>query len=678
MQGQPSVMDSDPQFTRRVRFGNFEVDFDARELFRDGVKVKLNEKPFQVLAALVEKSGQLVRRDELRSKLWPADTYVDFDSNVNTALSNLRHALGDSAEDPLYIETVPRQGYRFIAQLSPWDGTTASSSPKSAATGAQAQAPEQANWSAPSVVQPQPVQGFRQYLAILLTVILAAAAAGVWLFLHSGGRSAAQRNTEHVTVFVVPFENLSGDPAQDYLSDGMTDEVITQLGQAFPDRLSVIARSTAMQYKAAHKSVAEIAREQHVDYVLEGTLQKQDNRVRITAQFFRGWDEGSLWTESFDRYATDLLSVEQEVANHIVDSLPVSLPGSPRTPDARTSRNPEAYDDYLKGLFQLNKRTPASIHSSIDFFTQATQKDPNFAAAFAFLAYAYESAASWNIDDPRVNYPRAAEASEKALTLDKSLPEAHMTAGVVLHEYKWDWAAAEAELKRTIAMDPNSAVAHRYYAEFLTNAGRYDEALAEVHKAQRLDPLSLITESLVCFVYLHARRYDDAISECNHVEQLDPSYLPTHFFLGEAYAGKHDYAEAIHQQELAARANGIPPESAAIASYYAAAGRKDEANKILSSLLRDMSKPEYISDFGIARIYINLGDSQNALRMLEKAFDQRCYNLVFLIDLPDFDPLHNNPEFQRMVTRRGFPATATAMLHNTAMLRDEHAILRGE
>jgi TolB-like protein/DNA-binding winged helix-turn-helix (wHTH) protein/Flp pilus assembly protein TadD len=671
-------MDSGPQFASRVRFGNFEVDFDARELFRDGVKVKLNEKPFQVLAALVERPGQLVRRDELRSKLWPADTYVDFDSNVNTALSNLRHALGDSAESPLYIETVPRQGYRFIAQLLPWVGTAAPTTSKSGPADAQAMPGAQTRGTAPSVPPPPVVQGVRQYLPILLTVILVAGAAGIWIFLHSGSRSAAQRNTEHVTVFVVPFENLSGDPSQDYLSDGMTDEVITQLGQAFPDRLSVIARTTAMQYKAAHKSVAEIAREQHVDYVLEGTLQKQNNRVRITAQFFRGWDEGSLWTESFDRYATDLLSVEQEVANHIVDSLPVSLPGSPKTSDAHTSRNPEAYDDYLKGLFQLNKRTPGSIHSSIDYFSQATQKDPNFAAAYAFLANAYETAASWNIDDPRINYPKAAEASEKALALDKSLPEAHMTTGVVLHEYKWDWAGAEAELKRTIAMDKNSAVAHRYYAEFLTNAGRYDEALAEVHEAQRLDPLSLITESLVCFVYLHAHRYDDAISECNRVEQLDPNYLPTHLFLGEAYAGKHDYAEAIHQQEVAAKANGSSPEGAAIAAYYAAAGRKVEANKILSSLLHEMSGSEYVSDFGLARIYMNLGDPQNALRMLEKAFDQRCYNLVFLIDLPDFDPLHNNPEFQQMVTRRGFPATATAMLHNTAQLRDEHAILRGE
>src|SRR6202050_562937 len=521
-------MDSEPQFAHRVRFGNFGVDFDARELFRDGVKVKLNEKPFQVLAALVERPGQLVRRDELRQKLWPADTYVDFDSNVNTALSNLRHALGDSAENPLYIETVPRQGYRFIARLLPWDEPTAAATSDN---GAKNLPPTNGNGSPaassaqPSAAASQTPPLLHQVLPILLTVVLAALAAGIWIFIHSAARSATPQNGEHITVFVVPFENLSGDSAEDYLSDGMTDEVITQLGKAFPDRLSVIARTTAMQYKDAHKSVGQIAREQHVDYVLEGTLQQQDSRVRINAQFFRGWGEGSLWTESFDRSSSDLLSVEQEVADHIVDSLPVSLPASPKNPDEHVSRNPEAYDAYLRGLFELNKRTPAAIHSSIDYFTEATQKDPNFAAAFAFLAYAYESAASWSIDDPRINYPRAAEASARALELDKSLPEAHMTTGVVLHEYKWDWDGAEAELKRTIALDPNAAVAHRYYAEFLTNAGRYDEALAEVHQAQRLDPLSLITNSLVCFVYLHAHRFDDAISECNRVQQLERGAL---------------------------------------------------------------------------------------------------------------------------------------------------------
>jgi TolB-like protein/Tfp pilus assembly protein PilF len=601
---------------QRVRFGCFEADLREGELRNQGLQIKLQERPFQVLAVLLEHAGELVTRAEMRQCLWPAGTFVDFDANLNTALNKLRQALGDPARNPRFVQTVPRRGYRFIAPVTLIDESAA-----------------------------VPIRALDR----------------VTTRMPNEGTSFPR-----VTILVMPFENLSGDPGQDYLSDSLTDEMITRLGQGSPQHLSVIARSTAMQYKRGQKTVEQIARERHVDYVLEGSLRRQGDHVRITAQLFGAREQVSLWTEAYERNDSDLLSIQREVAERIAQSLALELlPAGRHTLTGGDPADPGAYFNYLKGLFELNRRTQEGLERSMEYFRQASEKDPEFAPPYAALAYSYVVAASWTFLSPQEAYPKAKEAAQKALTIDDTLSDAHFIAADVLHEYDWDWSRAEKEYLRGLALNPSSPVGHRYYAEYLTHAGRYPEALAEIRKAQKLDPLSLITHSLVCFVHYHAREYDTAIAECKRVLELDPNFFPARYFFGEAYSGKRLYAQAVSEHQKACDISGnVSMMSAAIACNYVAAGHRQEARKILEELLRHV-KQTYVSPYALAKIYASLGDKELALAMLEKAFEQRSFELVYLRDEPQFDGLHEDPRFKQMLAQRGFPSPATALASST-------------
>jgi len=533
-------MESATQQIRRYRFGAFEIDLVEGELRRQGLRVKLNEKPFQVLALLLERAGHLVTREDLRQRLWAADTYVDFDANLNTALSTLRHALGDASDNPVFIETVPRQGYRFIAPVTAIE-ESASAPEADLENPSQDQVPERMHDAA--------VENERRLSRLLPAVILLIilGCVSVWLAYSRWARRPPTSIDAHkLTILVTPFENLSGDPSQEYLSDGLTDEMITRLGQTSPSHLSVIARSTAMQYKHTQKTLEQIAQEHHLDYVLEGSLRRQGDRIRITAQLFKAGEQASLWTEAYERDASDLLVIQRDVADRIAHSLSLEvLPTATGSGRAANPPHSEAYDDYLKGLFELNKRTQEDLRRSIVYFQEATAKDPNFAPAYAMLAVSYNVAAGWTYLPPGTAYPNARAASEKALALNNTLADAHSAYAEILHEYDWDWAGAEREYRRAVELNPSFAAGHKLYAEYLTHAARFAEALDEIRKAQQLDPASLVINAFVCFVYYHAREYDNAIRECNKVLELDPNFMPARYWRGATFVLGGHYEQAL-------------------------------------------------------------------------------------------------------------------------------------
>jgi TolB-like protein/DNA-binding winged helix-turn-helix (wHTH) protein/Tfp pilus assembly protein PilF len=632
------------------RFGTFELDNVAGELRKDGSHIRLPDKPFQLLNLLVEHHGTIVNREQVRERLWGSNTFVDFDGNLSVILAKLRQVLSDSPDRPLFIETVPRRGYRFIAPISSVQTTNEKSTVNSAATSG---APPPANVA---LQTGNVLFRRRRTLALAGLLLLGTFTLRLVYFTRLRYSSRAATASHHVTIVVTPFENLSGDASKEYLSDGLTEEMITQLGESAPEQLSVIARSASMQYKGTHKAVEEIAVEQNADYILEGSLRLAGNNVRITVQLYDARRRGSLWAEVYERDANDMLLAQRDVANKITDSLLVELLTSLPKPFAGSiAVAPEAYDDYLKGLFEFNKRTEDGLRQSIQYFRQAIERDPKFGSGYAALAYSYTTAASWTFLSPKDAYPNAREAAQKALSIDDTIAQAHFVTAEILHEYDWDWSGAEKEYLRALQLNPSSATGHKLYAEYLTHAGRYLDALAELRGAQRLDPLSMITNSLVCYIYVHAHQYDDAVSECKKAIELDPSFGSAHYFLGEAYSGKHLYQKAVLEHRAARELSGdVSMMVAALASNYAACGNKQEARKLLGELLQ-RSQRNYVSAYSLAKVYATLGDLEQARQALERAFEQRSFELLYLADDPLLESIHNELWFKQMIAKRGFP-----------------------
>jgi len=644
------------QPARKVRFRDFEFDLQTCDLRKQGFRVKLQEKPLQLLCLLLERAGEIVTREELTQRLWPSATIVDAGPNLNTSLNRLRQALGDAANEQELIRTVPRQGYRFIAPVS-----IVAEKVESSATSELAPMEDAAGSPAnPNRMQGRaPIFSRRARLIAASAAVLAAICCGLAYFRWLDYSAQASRSAHRDTILVTPFQNLSGDSTNDYLSDGLTDEMITRLGQVFPQHLSVIARSTAMQYKGGHKSAAEIAREQHVDYILEGSFLRQGNQMRITAQLFSARDQGSQWTEAYDRDGTDLFAIQRDVTDRIAKSLSRELLASTAaTSVASNPVKPEAYDAYLKGLFELNRATPGDLEKSIGFFRQATEKDDHFAAAYAYLAYSYNAAADWTYMSPVDAFPKEEAAAKKAMEIDSALSDSQLAMAEVLHEYEWDWAGAEKAYQKALLLNPSSVVAHRLYAEYLTRAGRFEEALSEIRRAQQLDPASLTTSSYFCFVNFHARNYESAIKGCRDILEIDPHFLPAHDWLADSLVFAKKYEEAIAQYKKAMEESGNASYFlTGLGMAYAMKGDEKQARRVLAEL-NQRAKQAYVSPYELAETYIGLGDKEHALGMLEEALKERSSELVYLASAAEFDSLHDDPRFKAMVARIGFPESA--------------------
>ncbi len=649
-----------------VRFGVFEADLKACELRKHGLRLKLSEQPFQILAILLEKPGDVVTREELRNRLWPGDTFVDFDHGLNNAVMRLREALGDSSENPRFIETLPRRGYRFIAPVEELSATHSSPSPGEAADYNQSQsgtwAPSQfAGSEAEGAAAGEVQRNHWLVLPRLAFLVIAVSLVGAALYgitVHYGrGNGAGKLKLDRTTsIVVLPLENLSGDKEQDYFADGMTDDLIANLAKI--RSLRVISRSTAMAYKDTRKPLSQIARELNVDAVVEGTVLRAGNRVRITAELVQVSTDRHLWADTYESQMNDVLALQNRVSSAIVDEIRINL-----TPEEkeRLSKNPavtpEAYENYLKGRYYWNKRTDENLTKAIGYFEQATQEDPRYALGYASLAdcYAIIGATIFGSVPAGEAGPKAKAAALRALELDPTLAEAETSLATVKFNYDWDWAGAADGFRRAINLNPSYATAYQRYSLYLMAMGRVPDSFMQINKARDLDPLSIsINFSLGWRLYM-ARQYDRAIEQLRNTIEMDPSEDLPHLVLGEAYEQKGDSAEAIPELQKAVEiSHNSPLMASGLAHGYAVAGNRAEAEKISSELIAK-SKKQYVSPYYIAIIYTGLGKNQEAMDWLEKAYGDRSNGLVFLKVEPELDSLRSNARFKALQAKLNLP-----------------------
>jgi TolB-like protein/DNA-binding winged helix-turn-helix (wHTH) protein len=483
----------------RLHFGVFEVDLRAGELRKNGVKRKLQEQPFQILAILLERPGEMVTREELRSRLWPADTFVDFDHGVNKAVNRIRDALGDSATHPRFIETVARRGYRFIADVAV---TGAPVTTRGAVPRDLAHIDEAAVATVGPPTSPARVGGFYRWTIGGVALALAAVLA-IWAL-----QSKAPQPRSIRSLAVLPLENLSGDPSQEYFADGMTDELIATLGQI--SALRVISRTSVMPYKRERKPLPQIARELNVDAVIEGTVLRPGGQVRITAQLIEARNDNHLWSDTYDGDLRDTLTLQNRVARAIAEQIRISLnPKEQATLKQRKVLDPEAYEAYLKGRYFWNKRTGDDLQKAVEYFKRALQRDPRYAQAYSGLADTYALLGDWEygVLAPKDAFPRAKAAAARALQLDDTLGEAHTSLAFCLDAFDWDLKSAETEFRRGMELNPGYATAHHWYAWHLAVSGRNDDAIAELKKAQTLDLIDSLRALRVSRSRIHYERF---------------------------------------------------------------------------------------------------------------------------------------------------------------------------
>jgi TolB-like protein/DNA-binding winged helix-turn-helix (wHTH) protein/Flp pilus assembly protein TadD len=626
------------------------MDLRAGELRKHGVRIRLQTQPFQILGMLLERPGEVVTREELRQALWPGDTFVDFDHGLNNAINRLRETLGDSAESPRFLETLPRRGYRFIAAVA----SIAPPSPQDSKPQA-----EDSSTTPPvpasDKVAALPVESSKASLRARLWIVAstgAAALLALLVSLNTGGlrhRLLGATATRRIqSIVVLPLENLTGDPSQEYFADGMTDELITQLAQI--NGLRVISRTTAMQYKGTRKPVPEIGRELHVDGIVEGTVFRSGEQVRISAQLVDSSTDQHVWAQSYERDLRDILALQKEVAGGVARQIRASLlPGEqPR------AVNPQAYEAYLRGRHDLNAATSkADLEYSIADFNSALGKDPQFALAYSGLALSYLALSDFYLA-PHEVMPKAEEAARKALELDDGLSEAHDALGYVELIYRWDWPAAQQHLQRAIELNPGNALAQDHYANYFSALGRHGEAFATSERARELDPLSLLIQANNGLYFFLGREYDRAIESEHKALGLDAKCITCRAYLALALAQSRRLPEALQEARLVRLSDANPLDLGSAASAIAAAGQRAEAEALLRRL-QQLGKQRWVCPYELGTTYLALGDKDQALRELENAYQAHSICMVWAKDDPRLDPLRSEPRFQAILQRMSFP-----------------------
>jgi TolB-like protein/DNA-binding winged helix-turn-helix (wHTH) protein/Flp pilus assembly protein TadD len=613
-----------------ARFGAYEISFESGELRKAGIKIKVQQQPLKLLEILLKHPGEIVTREELRTGIWPQESFGDFDQAVNIAVAKLRGALGDSAENPRYIETLPRRGYRFIAEVAIVEPARRVSELED----------KRAISKRPRLPLPWKMAG------VCMVVVLAIIA--VWLLY-----SRKSPSREIRSLAVLPLENLSGDASQDYFADGMTDELITDLAQI--RALRVISRTSVMQYKRVHRPLAEIARELNVDAVVEGTVLRSGDRVRITTQLIQVPAERHLWARSYEGDVRDALALQSQVAYAVAEQIRVKLNPQEQAALKKKAVDPEAYEAYLKGRYFWNKRTANGLKTAVAYFEQAIDQDPNYAAAYSGLADSYALMGDWQyaVMTPKEAFPKAKAAAVRALELDNMLSEAHNSLAFVLDGFDWDLDAGGKEFRRAIELNPGYATAHHWYAWRLALLGRFDEAIGEMKKAQSLDPLSLIINADLAELLMLAHSYDESIQQSRKTIEMDPGFALAHNQLAQAYLQKHLYDEAIVELQKAIQLSGDSPAFIAnLARAYVASGKRSEAVRLLRDL-KKRSNRIYSNAAEIAVIYASLGDTDQAMNWLERGYQERFNPGVLL--RPGFDPLRSEKRFQDLRRRVGLP-----------------------
>ncbi len=575
---------------RILRFGTFELDSRAGELRKKGAKIKLQDQPLQVLLMLLERQGEIVTRQELQKKLWPADTFVDFEHGLNKAMNRLRAALGDSSENPRFIETLPRKGYRFIA----------------------------------SPVGP----AFPMNAAV---------------------------ESPKIRLAILPLENLSGDPAQEFFSDGMTEELITRLGGLSAGRLGVIARTSVNRYKKTTKAIDEIGRELGVDYIVEGSIRRSNSRVRISAQLIQVSDQTHLWAESYERDLQDVLAMQNEVAGAVVREIRNRIAPEIRLIPAKTqSVDPDAYESYLKGRYYFGMISRDGLWKGLEYFKTAIATEKNYAPAYAGLADCYWKLGQLGLLRPVDAYPNAKQAAQRSLELDSVFADAHASLASVAFYYEWDWATAENGFLRAIQLNPDLSVAHAWYALSMVLLGRFDEAFVEAQKAMTLEPLSQVS-NIVFAACLHlSGQIEAAVEHYGKLIDLHPDFFHAHSMMAFALFQCSRFDECIESAQKAANLSGVlyPLSMAGLA--YAASGRRKQAVEVFERLNLESQKT-YVPTTFPAILGLRLGRLVQAFNLFERAFDERDSNLVILKSLPMFGISRFIPGIRKLVRRMNFP-----------------------
>jgi len=627
-----------PEGKHFYEFGPFRLDPAERLLLRHNQTIPLAPKAFETLLLLVENSGHLLTKDELMKRLWP-ETFVE-EVNLAQNISAIRRALEGKNGGEQYIETVPKGGYRFTAETR----KIVREPPKIAAQGTE-----------PFAV---PVSRLvrRRWSVTRLAVTASAAilVVGSALFLIPQIKKfRANPSVAIHSIAVLPLVNLSSDPAQEYFSDGMTDELITRLAQT--GSLRVISRTSVIGYKHSVKKAPEIGAELHVDSIVEGTIERVSDRVRIRVQLIRAATDQHIWAESYDRELKDVLQLESDVAREIAQRIGHVASEQPGRLARERPVSTEAHENYLRGRYRWNQRSESGLRAAINHFQKAIELEPGYAQAYAGIADAYIMMANWGFMPATEGYPKAEAAARRALELDEELAEAHTSLAYANFLYDWDWSGAEKRFRRAIELNPNYATAHHFYSVYLMASGRHPEAQAEIKRARELDPLSIIINSVVGWIYYEGRQYPQAIQECEKTFEMDPNYVPALLDLGSVYLRTGKYDKAIAQFERArnvAEHKGVALSH--LAQAHAMSGDQAEARKILLAL-QEPTGPKFVSAWDLAQIHIALGEKGKALDFLEKAADEHFGWVVILAADPAFDPLRAEPRFKLLQQRVRIP-----------------------
>jgi TolB-like protein/DNA-binding winged helix-turn-helix (wHTH) protein len=623
--------------SRVIRFGVFEVDLQESELRKSGIRIKLQEQPFQILSMLLERPGQVVSRDELQRRLWPADTFVDFDHSLNASIRKLREALGDRSENPRFIETLHRRGYRFVASV---DGAHALAAehdeqlPAPAATRARSQ--NLARWQRRAVI----------------AACIAAIGLGV-----VGARYLRSRRTVQIdSIAVVPFTNGGGDANTDYLSDGITESLIDNLARV--PQLKVKSRTSVFRYKGKDVDVQKVGNDLGVSVLVSGRVTRRGDNIEVSAELTNVQDSTVIWGQHYSGKGTDIIGLQQQITADIAEKLRSKLSASEKQQVTKHgTQNPEAYELYLKGRYSWNKRTPSDIETAISYFTQAIAKDPGYALAYSGLADAYSVFPTWG-GNPSESYTKASAAARRALELDATLAHPHAVLGWNEMVYDWDFAGGEAEFKKAFELDPHDATAHQWYGAVIGYlGGREREALAEVNLAHQLDPLSPIISYQIGWVHIAARHYDDAIVVCKKLAIENPTFAPAHECLAGASWGKHMCSQVIEEWRAYGQLSGDRNESefaSAAEQGFRSAGWKGALTKGIE-IRQTQRESGYSYAYNIAAMYADSGDSERALRWLNAAYREHDWRLIFVKTDFLFDPIRSDSRFGELVRKVGLP-----------------------
>lgn len=624
-----------------IRFENFEVDRGAYELRRAGRTVAIERIPMELLLLLLERRGQLVTRQEILDRIWGKNVYGDVDNSINTAVRKIRQVLHDNSASPRLLHTIPGKGYRFSVLI-----VDPQALPVSAAV--------------VPLVKPPSTPAAQSKPWPLLAAIAVALVAGAFIVRPYLMRRIVPPPGKAMIV-VLPFQNLSGDPQQDYFADGMTEEMIAQLGSLDPHHLGVIARTSAMLYKGSRKDSAQIARELGVNLLLEGSVRRSNDRVRVTAQLIQASDQTHLWAGSYERDVSDILKLQSDVARGIADKIQLTLSQQVQESLAGTpSVDPAAYEDFLQGLQALNLRTHAGFENAIAAFSRAVAKDPNYAEAYAGLARADMVAPIFGVSTPVEILPKAVEAATRAIALNDNLADAHTALAFSKSHLDYDWPTAEREYRRGLALNPGGAQVHFFYSNgYLSPFGRHDEAIAEMKTAAELDPYSPPIQSFLGRTYVWARRYDQALAQYQKANLLDPNFAVGHERLAHLYTYLGRFNDAIAEESMARALSGedlqvVQSHEEALRKALTAHGEQGYWRTLLDFATVKPNPPEAYDDaYGIAIIYARLGEKEKAIDSLESAYAERKIAMTEIGVEPAFDALRSDSRFHGLLRRVG-------------------------